>query len=79
MAMTMRRRRRKLEKQCVHKESVKENNKKLRLRRHYEDEGSSMHEDSCIGINYVYAHTHVFPLQVFQVTSHIVGFLSCAS
>ena len=27
----------------------------------------------CIGINYVYAHTHVFP-QVFQVTSHIVEF-----
>ena len=31
-----------------------------------------MHEDSCIGINY--AHTHMF--QVFQVTSHIVGFRS---
>ena len=36
-------------------------------KRDYENEGSSMHDGSCIGINYA----HRF--QVFQVTSHIVG------
>ena len=40
-------------------------------KRDYENEGSSMHEDSCTGINFA---SHV--PQVFQVTSHIVGFRS---
>ena len=74
--MTMRRTRHKLEPQCVHKKSVKEQQQKQRLRRHYEDEGSSMHEDSCIGINYVYAHSHVFP-KCFKSLHTLLGFALC--
>ena len=54
----------------------KNNNKKQRLRRQYEDEGSSMHVDSCIGINYVYAHTHVFP-KCFKSLHTLLGFVLC--
>ena len=36
--------------------------------RDFKNEGSSMHVDSCIGINYA----HMF-IQVFQISSHIVG------
>ena len=39
--------------------------------RDYKNEGSSMHEDSCIGINYAHRFS-----QVFQVTSHIVEFFA---
>ena len=52
------------------------NSKKQRLRRHYEDEGSSMHEDSCVGINYIYAHTHVFP-KCFESLHTLLGFVLC--
>ena len=40
-------------------------------KRDYENEGSSMHDDSCIGINYA----HMFP-KCFQVTSHCWDFRS---
>ena len=58
--------------------SVKEDSQRTttptdKKKRDYENEGSSMHEDSCIGINY--AHTDMFP-KCFKVTSHIVGFRS---
>ena len=59
---------------CVHlsrKTIERQRHKLTTKKRDYENEGSSMHEDSCIGINYA----HMFP-QVFQVTSHIVGFRS---
>ena len=60
---------------CTRNQS-KKNNKKQRLRRHYEVEGSSMHEDSCVGINYVYAHTHVFP-KCFKSLHTLLGFVLC--
>ena len=37
----------------------------------YGMKGSSIHDDSCIGINYAHMFSKVFP-----VTSHIVGFRS---
>ena len=35
-----------------------------------------MHEDSCIGINYVYAHTHVFP-KCFKSLHTLLGSALC--
>ena len=43
-------------------------------KRDYENEGSSMHEDSCIGINY--AHTHMFP-KCFRSLHTLLGFALC--
>ena len=43
-------------------------------KRDYEDEGSSMHEDSCIGINY--AHAHVFT-KCFKSLHTLLGFVLC--
>ena len=35
-----------------------------------------MHDDSCIGINYVYAHTHVLP-KCFKSFHTLLGFVLC--
>ena len=56
--------------------TIKEDNQKTTTltdnkKRDYENERSSMHEDSCIGIN----NAHRFPKE-FQVTSYSVGFRS---
>ena len=42
--------------------------------RDYENEGSAMHEDSCIGINY--AHTHTFS-KCFRSLHTLLGFALC--
>ena len=44
--------------------------------RDYENEGSTTHEDSCIGINYVYAHTHVKCFKSFQTLGFALCFMS---
>ena len=56
--------------------SIKENSQRTTTltdnkKRDYENEGSSMHEDSCIGINY--AHTHMFP-KCFKSHHTLLGF-----
>ena len=43
-------------------------------KRDYENEGSSMHADSCIGINY--AHTHMFP-KCFRSLHTLLGVALC--
>ena len=43
-------------------------------KRDYENEGSSMHEDSCIGINYA----HMFP-ECFRSLHTLLGFSLCTS
>ena len=43
-------------------------------KRDNEDEGSTMHDDSCIGINY--AHAHVFP-KCFKSLHTLLGFALC--
>ena len=43
-------------------------------KRDYENEGSTMHEDSCIGINY--AHAHMFP-KCFKSLHTLLGFALC--
>ena len=43
-------------------------------KRDYENEGSTMHEDSCIGINY--AHAHRFP-KCFRSLDTLLGFPLC--
>ena len=60
---------------CAHlsRKTVKGQRHKLTTERDYDNEGSTMHDDSCIGINY--AHRSHVP-QVFEVTSHIVGLRS---
>ena len=59
--------------------SIKEDSQKATTltdnkKRDYENEGSSMHEDSCIGINY--AHTHMFP-KCFRSLHTLLGFALC--
>ena len=43
-------------------------------KRDYENEGSTMHEDSCIGVNY--ADAHVFP-KCFRSFHTLLGFALC--
>ena len=43
-------------------------------KRDYENEGSSMHDDSCIGINYV--HAHMFPKCFMSLHTFIGNFRS---
>ena len=50
-------------KEDIQKTTTLTDNKK----RDHENEGSSMHDGSCIGINYAHRFS-----RVFQVTSHIV-------
>ena len=60
---------------CVHLsgKTVKGQRHQLTTKRDHENEGSTMHDDSCIGINY--AHAHRFP-SVSGHFIHIVGFRS---
>ena len=43
-------------------------------KRDYENEGSTMHEDSCIGINY--AHAHMFP-KCLKSLQRLLGLALC--
>ena len=54
----------------------KDNDVNWQQKRDYENEGSSMDDDSCIGINYIYAHTHVFP-KCFKSLHKLLGFALC--
>ena len=77
MAMTMEWTRQKLAPQCDQRISQRtttlSDNKRERA---FENEGSTMHDDSSIGINYVYAHTQVF-LKCFKSLHTSLGFALC--